>query len=84
MSDTNDAANGSGDFPKSGRQDPAAQPQPAVATEDAENIREEQQTHFGGAVPPAYVGSGDPGNEHKPEEAADDSGNWDEQGRENP
>jgi hypothetical protein len=81
MSDTKNAANGSDDFPEGGRQDPAGQQLPAMATGDADNIRDEQQTHFGGAVPPAYVGSGDPENEHKPEEAADDSGNWDEQGR---
>ena len=48
----------------------------------ASNIREQQGTHAAGAVPAAFVGSGDPGD--KPEDAADNSGHWDELGRENP
>jgi hypothetical protein len=68
---------------------PPANPDPVDQRESEEwgnagNIREKQQTHAGGAVPPAYVGSGDPDAEHKPEEAADDSGKWDEQGRGGP
>ncbi|MFJ5861208.1 hypothetical protein ACIQCM_07285 [Pseudarthrobacter sp. NPDC092439] len=43
----------------------------------AANIREEQQAHAPGTVPPSYVGSGEPGQEPKPEEALDDSGTWD-------
>ncbi|GAB3551763.1 hypothetical protein GCM10027404_21490 [Arthrobacter tumbae] len=49
---------------------------------DAENIRDEQGTHAAGAVPAAFVGGDQPGD--KPEEAADNSGHWDEMGRENP
>lgn len=48
----------------------------------AENIREEQGTHGAGAVPPAFVGGDEPGD--KPEDAADNSGHWDEMGQENP
>ncbi len=48
----------------------------------AANIREEQGTHAAGAVPAAYVGGDGPGD--NPEDAADDSGHWDELGRENP
>ncbi|TLM82643.1 hypothetical protein FDW83_11855 [Pseudarthrobacter sp. NamE2] len=45
---------------------------------NASNIREEQQTHAGGAIPASYVGSGDPGQEHKPEEALQE-GTWDDE-----
>ncbi|MBT2532734.1 hypothetical protein J7E83_11485 [Arthrobacter sp. ISL-48] len=45
----------------------------------ASNIREEQQTQAPGTVPASYVGSGDPDAEHKPEEAVDESGMWDDQ-----
>jgi len=48
---------------------------------NAGNIREKQQTHAGGAVPPAYIGSGDPAADPKPEDAADNSGMWDGQGQ---
>lgn len=34
-----------------------------------DNIREEQQTQAGGAVPAGFVGSGDPAADHKPEDA---------------
>lgn len=53
------------------------------AGHQAGNIREQQGTHAAGAVPPAYVGSGDD-SENKPEDAGDNSGHWDEMGRENP
>lgn len=48
----------------------------------ADNIREQQGTHAAGAVPAAFIG-GDGAGE-KPEDAADNSGHWDELGRENP
>lgn len=48
----------------------------------AANIREEQGTHAAGAVPAAFIGGDEPGD--KPEDAADNSGHWDELGRENP
>ncbi|WP_427172623.1 hypothetical protein [Arthrobacter sp. 92] len=55
------------------------QPHPdSMKTKGARNIREEQQTQAAGSVPAAYVGSGDPDAEHKPEEAAQDAGTWDE------
>ncbi|WP_458113984.1 hypothetical protein M1D88_07870 [Arthrobacter sp. R1-13] len=57
--------------------DPEGRP-PAGASKPA-NIREEQQTHAGGTVPAAYVGSGDPGQEHKPEQAVEESGTWDDE-----
>jgi hypothetical protein len=56
-----------------------AQPQPEAGT--ARNIREEQMTQPGGTVPASYVGSGAPEGGHKPEEAADDSGMWDSEGK---
>lgn len=34
-----------------------------------DNIREEQQTQAGGAVPPGFVGSGGPAADHQPEDA---------------
>ena len=45
----------------------------------AANIREEQQAHAGGTVPASYVGSGDPGQEDKPEEALAEPGTWDDE-----
>lgn len=45
----------------------------------ASNIREEQQAHAGGTVPASYVGSGEPRQEHKPEEALDEPGTWDDE-----
>ncbi|MCW2134919.1 hypothetical protein [Arthrobacter sp. VKM Ac-2550] len=38
-----------------------------------DNIREEQQTQAGGAVPPGFVGGGDPAADHKPEDALGES-----------
>lgn len=43
----------------------------------ADNIREEQQAHAPGTVPASYVGSGEPDQEPKPEEALDEPGTWD-------
>ncbi|MFD1213442.1 hypothetical protein ACFQ36_15480 [Arthrobacter sp. GCM10027362] len=68
---------------------PPANPDPVDQRDSPEwgragNIRDKQQTHPGGAVPPAHIGGGDPEAEHKPEEAADDSGKWDELGRGGP
>lgn len=62
--------------------DPQAEQQPHPDTGAATNIREEQQTQAPGTVPASYVGSGGQAgqtSEPKPEEAADESGMWDEQ-----
>jgi hypothetical protein len=53
-------------------------PHPHAAPGRQGNIREEQLTQAAGTVPAAYVGSGDPEAEDKPEDAAD-TGMWDEQ-----
>jgi hypothetical protein len=45
----------------------------------ASNIREEQQAHAAGTVPASYVGSGDPGQDDKPEEALEEPGTWDDE-----
>jgi hypothetical protein len=45
----------------------------------AANIREEQQAHAAGTVPASYTGSGDPGQDHKPEEALEEPGTWDDE-----
>lgn len=58
---------------------PRAETQPQAEPGTATNIREEQQTAAPGTVPPSYVGSGSPGAEPKPEEAADETGMWDDQ-----
>jgi hypothetical protein len=68
---------GPGDPDEAARQQDEAKPQPAPGA--ATNIREEQQTAAPGTVPPSYVGSGSPGAEPKPEEAADETGMWDDQ-----
>lgn len=52
--------------------------QPHAESGQAGNIREEQLTQAAGTVPAAYVGSGDPEAEDKPEDAAD-AGMWDDQ-----
>jgi hypothetical protein len=83
MSNSNEDKNNSEDQYLPANADPVDQ-RASAEWGKAGNIREKQQTHAGGAVPPAYVGSGDPDAEHKPEEALDDSGKWDEQGRGGP
>ncbi|MEO8284516.1 MAG: hypothetical protein ABI568_14130 [Pseudarthrobacter sp.] len=45
----------------------------------AANIREEQQTQAAGTVPASYVGSGDPDQERKPEDALGEPGTWDDE-----
>lgn len=45
----------------------------------AGNIREEQQAHAAGTVPASYSGSGEPPWEHKPEEALQEPGTWDDE-----
>lgn len=62
------------------RREAVVEPEPQRG--HADNIRDEQGTHAAGAVPAAYVGGEEPGA--KPEDAADNSGHWDEMGRENP
>ncbi len=51
--------------------------QPHAEPGQAGNIREDQLTQAGGTVPAAYVGSGDPGADGKPEDAVDAAG-WDD------
>ncbi|HJW01432.1 MAG TPA: hypothetical protein VJ617_20270 [Arthrobacter sp.] len=53
--------------------------QQAGTRHEAANIREEQQTQAAGTVPASYVGSGDPDAEHKPEDATDQPGTWDDE-----
>ncbi|NKX56376.1 hypothetical protein [Arthrobacter mobilis] len=65
---------------------PPLNPDPVDQRESPEwgqagNIRDKQQTHAGGAVPPAYIGSGDPDAGTRPEDAVDDSEQWDQHGR---
>ncbi|MBT2512562.1 hypothetical protein [Arthrobacter sp. ISL-30] len=62
-----------------GDQDTTDQDQPTPETGKASNIREEKQTHAAGTVPAAYVGSGDPDAERKPEDAVDETGQRGEQ-----
>lgn len=64
--------------------DPVGQREPSEQGSRSGNIRDQQQTHAGGAVPPAYVGSGDPEAGPRPEDPVDDTGKWDEQGRGGP
>ena len=53
--------------------------QPHAEPGQAGNIREEQLTQAAGTVPAAYVGSGDSDGEDKPEDAAADTGMWDDE-----
>lgn len=58
--------------------DPAQFADPAhPERSEAANIREEQQAHAPGTVPPSYVGSGEPAQEPKPEEALKEPEAWD-------
>lgn len=52
--------------------------QPHAEPGSAGNIREEQQTQAAGTVPAAYIGSGDPTSDDKPEDAVD-AGGWDDE-----
>ncbi|MFJ6280603.1 hypothetical protein [Arthrobacter subterraneus] len=76
---TDNAAESTHDHPDDPR-DEVLEPEPHAG--HASNIREQQGTHEAGAAPAAYVGGDEPGE--KPEDAADNSGPWDELGRENP
>jgi hypothetical protein len=79
MTDANNDTHSSGDLRGPGDPEALDQEQPRADAGAAKNIREEQQTRAAGTVPAAYVGSGDPDAEPKPEEAAQDAGNWDSQ-----
>ncbi|MCU1531198.1 MAG: hypothetical protein JWO49_769 [Arthrobacter sp.] len=79
MTDPNNDTSDSGDLRGPGEPDALDPEQPHPGAGTAKNIREEQQTQAAGTVPAAYVGSGDPDAEHKPEEAAQDPGTWDDQ-----
>jgi hypothetical protein len=80
MTDRKNSENGSEEFYRPSTPDPADQRESGNRG-TADNIREQQQTHAGGAVPPAHIGSGDPDAASRPEDAIDDSGDWDQQGR---
>jgi len=45
----------------------------------ASNIREEQQAHAPGTVPASYVGGEETVRDHKPEEALEEPGTWDDE-----
>ena len=78
MTDSQDVATDPAGLIGPGDPDAVGQ-QPGPEKGAAKNIREEQQTQAAGTVPASYVGSGDPDAEHKPEEAAEDAGMWDDQ-----
>jgi hypothetical protein len=79
VTDPNTDTQNSGDLRGPGDPDARNPQRPHEGAGEAKNIREEQQTQAAGAVPAAYVGSGDPDAEHKPEEAVQDPGTWDDQ-----
>ncbi|MGO4237192.1 hypothetical protein [Pseudarthrobacter sp. YAF2] len=45
----------------------------------AANIREEQQAQAAGTVPASYLGGAAASREHKPEEALEEPGTWDDE-----
>jgi hypothetical protein len=59
--------------------EPAKIPGEQADSGRAGNIREEQMTQAAGTVPAAYVGSGDPASDDKPEDAVDAGGGWDDE-----
>ncbi|MGX5716605.1 hypothetical protein [Arthrobacter sp. MAHUQ-56] len=71
---------GPGD-PDEAKEQAAKAPQSGLHPEQpsAANIREEQQAHAAGTVPASYVGGGASGQEHKPEEAVEEPGTWDDE-----
>jgi hypothetical protein len=78
MSDPQESSNDPADLRGPGDPDAVETPHPRGGAEKAGNIRDEQLTHAAGTVPAAYVGSGDPEANDKPEEAAE-AGTWDEE-----
>lgn len=76
MTDPNQPSTDPADLRGPGDPDAVEVRQPHAEPGQAGNIREEQMTHAAGTVPAAYVGSGDPGSEDKPEDAVD-AGTWD-------
>lgn len=77
MSDPNNPTHESAGLEGPGDPDAVDPRQPHPEAGKAGTIREEQLTQAAGTVPASYVGSGAPDAEHKPEEAADESGMWD-------
>jgi hypothetical protein len=79
MTDPKEAPGDPADLTGPGDPGAADPQQPHAVQGTAKNIREEQQTQAGGTVPASYIGSGAPDQEHKPEDAAVDTGNWDDE-----
>ena len=77
MTDPTESATDPADLLGPGDPDAVDPKQPQPGTTTAKNIREEQQTQAAGTVPASYVGSGNPDEEGKPEDAADGAGTWD-------
>ncbi|MDQ0755026.1 hypothetical protein [Arthrobacter sp. B3I4] len=78
MTDPNQPSTDPADLRGPGDPDAVEVRQPHAEPGQAGNIRDEQMTHAAGTVPAAYVGSGDPGAEDKPEDAVD-AGTWDDE-----
>lgn len=78
MNDPNEPSNDPADLRGPGDPDAVEAHQPHAEPGQSGNIREEQMTQAAGTVPAAYVGSGDPEAEDKPEDAAD-TGMWDDE-----
>ena len=78
MSDPQESSNDPADLRGPGDPDAVQTPHLQPEAGQAGNIREEQLTQAAGTVPAAYVGSGDPGSQDKPEDAAD-AGMWDDE-----
>lgn len=77
MSDPTEPSNDPADLRGPGDRDAVEARQPHAEPRQAGNIREEQLTQAAGTVPAAYVGSGDPESDAKPEDTAD-AGMWDD------
>ena len=78
MSDPNEPGTDAADLRGPGDPDAVEVRQPHAEPGQAGNIRADQLTQAAGTVPAAYVGSGAPEPEDKPEDAAG-AGTWDDQ-----
>ena len=78
MNASNEPSKDPADLRGPGDPDAVETPPNYPETGRAGNIRAEQLTQAAGTVPAAYVGSGDPEAEDKPEDAAD-AGMWDDE-----
>ena len=76
MTDSSNARPADG-TPAVDRREQVLDPAAGTGEHSAESIRDEQSTHEAGAVPAAFTGDAGTGGEGHPEDAAEESDEWD-------